>query len=385
VVPILAAAVVLVALGLTAGSRLLRSDAPDRIPPAVSPTSTSPTPSASTTSPTPSTATSASATSPTPSTPATASTEPTGTAAATPSHSPAPSSTVPQNWYQGLNVAALTHTPGLCPQPGLRVGLDAYIPAPRAVSMPGETAPLWLVPVTCEGLTDGSHPSPVEVFRYTPDGPRLVQTLAYEPGDQRSITVTTINVGSGSVTLAEHGYDVRRDALCCRSLRFSQTYTWHSGADAHFIAGPQVDTLQACTGDQLTVTSTPLTGKSGDSHGILLTYDNNGKHPCTLTGYPGAAILDAAGYTLADAVRTPAGILGGYSSDGRAPRVVLYARNGSAVIEWTAGQHGGSRCYSEVTLLSTPPGTTATRSYGMQPRVCGLQVHPVVADGSGKG
>jgi hypothetical protein len=164
------------------------------------------------------------------------------------------------------------------------------------------------------------------------------------------------------------------------SLRFSQDYTWRPGPGARYVAGPQVDTLRTCADNQLTVTSEPLTGLNGyeNSRGILLTYLNDGKEPCTLTGYPGAAIVDAAGHTVADADPTPYGVLGGYTSGGFAPRVVLYVEAGNAVIEWTARSEGGSRCYSNVTLLSTPPGTTATKSYGRQSRVCGLQVHPVV-------
>ncbi|HEY0166285.1 MAG TPA: DUF4232 domain-containing protein [Jatrophihabitans sp.] len=368
-VPMLAAAaVLLVTLGVTAGPKLLRSDGPDRTPPAVSSTSDSPTPSASATSPSPS-----STAKPPPAS--------TGAASADAAPNPAPSSTAPQDWYRNLDVNALPHTPGLCPEV-LTIGTTDRLTA-RAVSVPGEPAPLWLLPVTCNGMTNASHPLPIEVFRYSPDGPRLVQTLAYEPGDRRSIMVTAINGEGQNLVLAEKGYSPN-DALCCRSLRFSQDYTW-STARSRFVAGPQVDTLLQCTGDQLTVTSTPLTSQSGDARGMLLTYVNDGKEPCTLTGYPGAAIVDAAGQPLADAARTPAGALGGYTSEGSAPRVVLYNRPGSAVIEWVAAQHGGSRCHSEATLLSTPPGTTATRSYGAQPLVCDLQVHPVVFDGDGKG
>ncbi|MDQ1738944.1 MAG: hypothetical protein QOE53_596 [Pseudonocardiales bacterium] len=349
-VPMLAAAaVLLVTLGVTAGSKLLRSDGPNRA-------------------------------------------KPTGTAAATPSDSarPTPSSTTPQHWwYQHVDADALPHTPGLCPT-GLTVGPLApqvpshqdrpQLPVAQAISVPGEPEPLWLLPVTCNGPTDGSHPIPIEVFRYRPDGPQLVQTLAYQPGDPRSILVSSIAVTATSdLVLTEQGY-APTDPIGGRSLRFSQDYTWRPGPDARYVAGPQVDTLQVCADNHLTVTSEPLTGQNGyeNSRGILLTYLDDGTEPCTLTGYPGAAIVNAAGSTVADAVPTPAGVLGGYTSGGFAPRVVLYVRSGSAVIEWTVTPRGGSKCYSDVTVVSTPPGTTATKSYGRQARVCGLQVHPVV-------
>lgn len=383
-VPMLAAAAVLVVtLGVTAGPKLLSSDGPDRTPPAVSstsPPSPSTTPSASATpsptSPPPPKPTSSSR--PTSSsTPAPASTRPTSTS---PAPNPAPSQTAPQDWYRGLDVAALPHTPGLCPDE-LTVGNVRGMGAP-AISVPGEPAPLWLLPVTCQGMTNASHPAPVEVFRYRPTGPQLVQTLAYEPGDQRSIMVTVITVEGSNLVLAEKGYSPS-DPLCCRSLRFSQDFTW-SAAQSRFVAGPQVDTVPPCTGDQVTVTSSPLTSQSSDARGVLLKYANNGDDPCTLTGYPGASIVDATGQPLADAARTPAGFFGGLTSGNAVPVVLHGSTAGSAVIEWAAAQNPNSRCYPQADVLSTPPGTTATASYGVQPLVCDLQAHPVVAGETGK-
>lgn len=387
VVPMLAAAaVLLVTAGVTAGPRLLGSQGPDRTPPAVSgstsaPASTSATPSASSTAASPSASASATPVGPAPAPHSSAAATRSSAASRAASGGGAPVPTVPQDWYRGLDVATLPHTPGLCPDP-LTVGVEATLPAARPVSMPGEPAPLWLLPVSCLGLTDASHPAPVEVFRYAPDGPRLVQTLAYQPGDKRSIMVTSIRVEAGTLTFTEKGYSPS-DALCCRSLRFSQIFSWQ-GADAHFIAGPQSDVLLPCAGDQLTVSGSALNGQSGDARGVLLRYANNGDEPCTLTGYPGAAIVDGTGRTLADAARTLGGPLGGLTS-GDASRVVLYGfSSGSAVIEWTAAQHGSSQCHSEAELLSTPPGTTATASYGVQALVCDLQVHPVVRGDTGK-
>lgn len=379
-VPMLAAAaVLLVTLGVTAGPKLLRSDGPDRTPPALS--SASPTPSASATSPT----NSPSAKTTPPSTPASTSTraasaKPTSAGTGSRPADPPPNQNVPQDWFQGLDVASLPHTPGLCPA-GLTVGHVSGMGAP-SISVPGEPAPLWLLPVTCHGMTNASHPMPVEVFRYRPAGPELVQTLAYQPGDPRSIMVTVIDNAGSTLVLTERGYSPT-DPLCCRSLRFRQDFTW-STAQSRFLAGPQIDTLLPCTGDQLTVTGSPLTSQSSDARGVLLEYANHGDEPCTLTGYPGASIVDAAGQPLADAARTPAGFFGGLTGDD-APRLVL-SRGvpGSAVLEWAAAQHGGSQCYSEATLLSTPPGTTATQSYGAQPLVCDLQVHPVVPGVTGK-
>ncbi|MEO6501431.1 MAG: DUF4232 domain-containing protein [Jatrophihabitantaceae bacterium] len=380
-VPMLAAAVaLLVTLGVTAGPKLLSSHGPDRTPPAVSSTFPPPTPSANLTSPSASSSAAKSPSKPRPTPAASRTAATTGSRSADLAPDPAAGSTAPQDWYRGLHVAALPHTPGLCPDE-LTVGNVNGMGAP-AISVPGEPAPLWLLPVTCNGMTNASHPAPVEVFRYTPTGPQLVQTLAYEPGDHRSIMVTVINTQGSNLVLAEKGYSPT-DPLCCRSLRFSQDFTW-STAQSRFVAGPQVDTVPTCTGDQLTVTGSPLTSESGDARGLLLKYVNAGDEPCALTGYPGAAIVDAAGQPLADATRTPAGFFGGLAA-GNAPRLVLFrGLPGSAVIEWAAEQHGGAQCWAEATLVSTPPETTATQSYGAQPLVCDPQVHPVVSGETGK-
>lgn len=385
-VPMLAAAaVLLVTLGVTAGPKLLRSDGPDRTPPAVSSISPSPTPSATAgvTSPAASPTTSASTAKPSSTakpTPATRTTpSSTGSRPADPAPTPAPSSAVPQDWHLGLKVAALPHTAGLCPD-GLTAAHPSDMGAPT-ISVPGEPAPLWLLTMTCLG-GDGSHPMPVEVFRYSPQGPQLVQTLAYQPGDPRAITVTAINVEGSRLVLAERGYSPA-DPPCCPSLRFSQDFTW-STAESRFVAGPQVDTVATCTGDQLTVTSSPLTSQSNDARGVLLGYANNSDEPCTLTGYPAASIVDAAGQLLADAARTPAGFFGGLTSGNAMPVVLHGSVAGSAVIEWAAAQHGGSQCHPDATVLSAPPGTTTTASYGVQALVCDLQVHPVVAGDTGR-
>jgi hypothetical protein len=287
---------------------------------------------------------------------------------------------VPQDWYLGLKVAALPHTAGLCPD-GLTAGHPSDMGAPT-ISVPGEPAPLWLLTMTCFG-GDSSHPMPVEVFRYSPQGPQLVQTLAYQPGDPRAITVTAITVEGSRLVLAEKGYSPA-DPPCCRSLRFSQDFTWSTAA-SRFVAGPQVDTAPTCAGDQLAMTGSALAGPDGDVRGVLLSYVNNGEQPCTLTGYPVARIVDTAGQPLADAARTPAGPLGGLTG-GEAPRVVLSgsATPASAVIEWSTVQREGSRCHPQAELLFAPPGATDTDTFGAQALVCDLQVHPVVAGDTGR-
>ncbi|HEX8094887.1 DUF4232 domain-containing protein [Jatrophihabitans sp.] len=347
-VPMLAAAaVLLVMLGVTAGLKVLNSDGPGRTPPAGS------------------------------STP------------------PTPHSTTPNHWwYQHVDEGALPHTPGLCPTrltagplpPRLpsRQG-PPELPTAQPITVPGEPEPLWLLPVTCNGATaDGSYPLVIEVFRYRPDGPQLVQTLAYQQGDERSLMVVSIGVtGTGDLELTEKGYGPM-DELCCRSLWFTQEFTWRKDL-RRYDAGRQVAipapaTLPSCTGAQLKVTQSPLSGP-GDSRGVLLRYVNTGPKPCQLNGYPHAAIVDAAGRLLAEAspTSTLAGALGRRvsTSSGLEPGSGGDA-SWWAVIEWETVESDGAQCYPHARLQSTPPDTTATHSYGDQGRVCYLQVHPVV-------
>ena len=290
-----------------------------------------------------------------------------------------PASRIPADWFRGLSVAALPHTPGLCPG---SVDHVSGMGAP-AVSVPGEPAPLWLVPVTCVGAGESS-PRPVEVFRYAPDGPQLVQTLAYQAGDPRALVVTAISAGYGRLLLSESGYHDTYDAPCCRSLRFTQTYIWDSG---HFVAGPQQDAVLGCTDDQLSVSGTWLPAPDGTTTGgFLLVYTNHSPVPCALGGYPRALVTDATQPTPTDAAQTPAGRLGGLILGSEEPRLVLLdSVVGSAVVEWSVDQQSASRCWTSATVTATPPdGLSAVSDFGTQPLVCDPQVHPVVYGGTGR-
>ncbi len=373
-VPLLAAAAVLLAFGLAAAGQALRADqAPTPPAGSVRPGPGSPTPSGA-----PSTASARSTPSASPT--ASASSTPThSTAAGRPAQHSASHSTAagptPGDWFFGVDATTLPHTAGLCPA-GQAVDNVAGMGAP-SISVAGEPKPLWLVPVTCAGA--GDAPRPVEVFRSTADGPQLVQTLAYQAGDPRSIAVTRINVGSGAVTLGESGHDTERDPQSSRSLRFTQTYSWQSG---RFVAGPQQDAVQPCTDGQLMITGTHDASQDGTSEGVLLTYANTGDEPCSLTGYPGAAVL-ATAQPRAEAAQTPSGPLGGLAG-GDPARVVLFGSTvSSAVVEWSTVEQGATACYSLASVVTTPPGLTVTSRFDNQSMVCDPQVHPVVYGGTG--
>ncbi|MBV9820663.1 MAG: DUF4232 domain-containing protein, partial [Actinobacteria bacterium] len=250
-------------------------------------------------------------------------------------------------------------------------------------SVPGEPAPLWLVPVSCVGAGD-SGPRPVEVFRYTPDGPQLVQTLAYQAGDPRALLTTAISVGYGRALLSESGYHETYDARCCRSLRFTQAYTWDSG---HFVAGPLQDAVLACTDDQLSITGSWLPAPDGvTTAGFLLVYRNHSPVPCALGGLPHALVSDAAHPTPTEAAGTANGPLGGLITGREEPVLVLFDTVvGSAVVEWSVDQQSASRCWTSATVTATPPdGLSTVADLGTQPLVCDPQVHPVVYGSTGR-
>jgi hypothetical protein len=387
-VPLLAAAAVLVALVLTTATQVLRSEgngtggtngpAGSLTPPAVSASTTPAGPI-----PTPPTSTAGARSAPSPSGTAGPSGTPARSGGGQTSARTSTSSRAnptPHDWFRGLDVATLPHTPGLCPG-GLPVDSVPGMGAP-SIPVAGESAPLWLVPVTCVGATGEGSPRPVEVFRYSPDGPQLVQTLAYQAGDPRSIVVTALSVGAGGVTLSESGYHDTYDDQCCRSLRYTQTYIWNSG---HFEAGPQQDAVLPCTEGQLTISGSWLPAPDGTTTGgFLLVYTNHADGPCELTGYPRAWVTDAA-HQSTDAAPTPAGPHGGLTPGSEAPRVVLFGSVvGSAVVEWGIDQQAAARCWTMATVASTPPGgLTETSDFGNQPLVCDPQVHPVVYGSSG--
>jgi Protein of unknown function (DUF4232) len=136
----------------------------------------------------------------------------------------------------------------------------------------------------------------------------------------------------------------------------------------------------ACTDKQLTVGHTAPSGATGHS-GIVVVFVNESTERCTLTGYPGAAVLDSSGKQLEQAKRTTRGFLGGC---GCAPHPVVLRPGGkaSALIEGDVG--GGGECLRGRALLVTPPDTERSTRIAFRAYSCDVQVHPTVA-GTGGG
>ncbi|MDQ2837125.1 MAG: DUF4232 domain-containing protein [Actinomycetota bacterium] len=125
----------------------------------------------------------------------------------------------------------------------------------------------------------------------------------------------------------------------------------------------------------------------GDSHiGYLLIYTNTGQIACSMTGYPGLAILDSAGKQITQAARTPSGYLGGIRH-GKPPfpTVLLNAGDSaSALLEGVVVDSTGKTCPSRPALLTTAPSTTVSIRLPVATRACWqVQIHPVVAGTTG--
>lgn len=129
-----------------------------------------------------------------------------------------------------------------------------------------------------------------------------------------------------------------------------------------------------------------LHGAAGHSAVVIL-FKNTSSAPCTLSGYPGAAGLDASGAQVTQASRTPSGFMGGLSAGSTTPPAVVLAPGemASAMVEGTDNPVGGSTtCPALSGLLATAPNTRPSVHLPAAPGDCsGLSVHPVVAGTTG--
>lgn len=141
----------------------------------------------------------------------------------------------------------------------------------------------------------------------------------------------------------------------------------------------------ACSAQTLRVTVSAASG--GDSHGgYVLVYTNDGQLGCSMAGYPGLAILNAAGKQIIQATRTASGYLGGVRN-GKPPVAAVLLNSGdsaSALVEGQVVNATGGTCPTEHALLTTPPATTVPIKLVATTHICGqVQIHPIVAGKSG--
>lgn len=122
--------------------------------------------------------------------------------------------------------------------------------------------------------------------------------------------------------------------------------------------------------------------------GLTLLLRNSGQAACTLTGYPGAALVAAtARHSQLQIARTPQGYMGGLSPQARANPVVVLApgQSASAILEgedFNPVTSGSCPRYSS--LLVTPPNQHGTVRLTRSLSICDPTVHPVVAGTTGR-
>jgi hypothetical protein len=122
--------------------------------------------------------------------------------------------------------------------------------------------------------------------------------------------------------------------------------------------------------------------------GLPLLFRNTGSSTCVLTGYPGVALVRAAGAGQVQASRTLLGYLGGLAGTSTAAPVIR-VRPGETISALLEGDdnpaHGTGVCPSFRALLVTPPNQTVTvRLARALSTFCSPQIHPVVAGASGR-
>lgn len=121
--------------------------------------------------------------------------------------------------------------------------------------------------------------------------------------------------------------------------------------------------------------------------GVVLLFKNVTSAPCTLSGYPGVAGLNASGQQVTEAQRTPNGYLGGMRTGSSTPPVVTLQPGSvaSAMVEGTDVPQGSApSCTTYPSLLVTPPTSKKSKRVTVGLPGCSpLQVHPILQGSTG--
>lgn len=107
-----------------------------------------------------------------------------------------------------------------------------------------------------------------------------------------------------------------------------------------------------------------------EQYGDPIHFINTGTRACTMRGYPGLAVLNAAGRQVYQAVRRPSGFVGGMTKTGVPPLITLNpGAEATATLQGALVGPTGANCPAYQTVLITPPNSTASASVRL--------VHPV--------
>ncbi len=147
---------------------------------------------------------------------------------------------------------------------------------------------------------------------------------------------------------------------------------------------PTPAAMRTCT-DNIRVIPGQTNGAAGHL-ALTLVFNNVSTTPCRMLGYPGVALVNASGATVANAARTLRGMAGGLPAGAVGPSYVVLApgHSASALVEASDVPQGNIKDCGSFSLIVTVPEQTVAVPAGTatMPR-CDLQVHPVVAGTSG--
>ncbi len=144
--------------------------------------------------------------------------------------------------------------------------------------------------------------------------------------------------------------------------------------------------VPACTSVTTRLTAEPQQPANRNG-ATLLHFTNTSSHPCTTQGYPGVAVLNAAGQQQYQAIREPAGYFGGLQPGQSPPLVSLSpGQEATAILEVGDVYPNGNFCPSAPALLVTMPGDTASRTVTTKISDCGnAAIDPVLSGTTGSG
>jgi len=157
-------------------------------------------------------------------------------------------------------------------------------------------------------------------------------------------------------------------------------------ADAPFSTAAPSAGVPACTSVTTRLTAEPQQPANRNG-ATLLHFTNTSSHPCTTQGYPGVAVLNAAGQQQYQAIREPAGYFGGLQPGQSPPLVSLSpGQEATAILEVGDVYPNGNFCPSAPALLVTMPGDTASRTVTTEISDCGnAAIDPVLSGTTGSG
>ncbi len=130
-----------------------------------------------------------------------------------------------------------------------------------------------------------------------------------------------------------------------------------------------------CTPTVLTFVVNPDNGAAGTDY-FSVTATNGSKQPCVTTGYPGVALLDAAGHQVLQATRQQNGIT-------VATVTLQPGEKATAVIAAASAAVDNSACATFPALLFTMPDNTDSTKLVHKVYACAVSVRPFVEGDTG--